>query len=130
MGILVESCKQHVHCCKKDEKRLETETEEDSDSISETSNPQDENDDNTNGHLSVPHDVININDLVMEHQTSPWIYYKELLTLGSGTYGTVKKVCLIKNPSTIRAMKIISKENIMESVDSLNFIDEITILKI
>ena len=129
MGILVESCKQHVHCCKKDEKRLETETEEDSDSISETSNPQDENDDNTNGHLSVPHDVININDLVMEHQTSPWIYYKELLTLGSGTYGTVKKVCLIKNPSTIRAMKIIPKENIMESVDSLNFIDEITILK-
>ena len=129
MGILVESCKQHVHCCKKDEKRLETETEEDSDSISETSNPQDENDDNANGHLSVPHDVININDLVIEHQTSPWIYYKELLTLGSGTYGTVKKVCLIKNPSTIRAMKIIPKENIMESVDSLNFIDEITILK-
>ena len=129
MGILVESCKQHIHCCKKDEKRLETETEEYSDSISETSNPQDENDDKTNGPLSVPHDVININDLVMEHQTSPWIYYKELSTLGSGTYGTVKKVCLIKNPSTIRAMKIISKENIMESVDSLNFIDEITILK-
>ena len=129
MGILVESCKQHVHCCKKDEKRLETETEEDSDSISETSNPQDENEDNANGRLSIPHDVININDLVMEHQTSPWIYYKELLTLGSGTYGTVKKVCLIKNPLTIRAMKIIPKENIMESVDSLNFIDEITILK-
>ena len=129
MGILVESCKQHVQCCKKDDKRLETETEENSESISETSNPQDENEENPNGNLAIPNDVININDLVMEHQTSPWIYYKELLTLGSGTYGTVKKVCLIKNPLTIRAMKIIPKENIMESVDSLNFIDEITILK-
>ena len=72
---------------------------------------------------------VKLNDLVMEHQTSPWIYYKELLTLGSGTYGTVKKVCLRKNQLTIRAMKIIPKENIMEGVDSLKLIDEITILK-
>ena len=71
-----------------------------------------------------------LNDLVMEHQTSPYLYYKDLLTLVSGTYGNVKKVCLIKNQLTIRAMKIITKENIMEGVNGLKLIDEITILKI
>ena len=133
MGALVESCRQHVHCCKKDDKRQDTETEEESESLSDTSNQQEENEEDTNRNLEIPNDLINmkvkLNDLVMEHQTSPWIYYKELLTLGSGTYGTVKKVCLIKNPSTIRAMKIIPKENIMEGVDNLKFIDEISILK-
>ena len=72
---------------------------------------------------------VKLNDLVMEHQTSPWIYYKELLTLGSGTYGTVKKVCLIKNELTIRAMKIIPKENFIDGIDNSKLIDEITILK-
>ena len=131
MGIIVESCKQHVHCCNKEDKKEETETEEYSESLSEEGSHQDEED--TNRNLEIPNDIINmkvkLNDLVMEHQISPWIYYKELLTLGSGTYGTVKKVCLIKNQLTIRAMKIIPKENIMEGVDSLKLIDEITILK-
>ena len=133
MGVLVESCKQHVHCCKKEDVRQETETEEYSESLSCSASHEDNDGDNSSKILDIPNDVINmkvkLNDLVMEHQTSPWIYYKELSTLGSGTYGTVKKVCLIKNPSTIRAMKIIPKENIMEGVDSSKVIDEITILK-
>ena len=135
MGIIVESCKQHVHCCNKEDKRLETETEEYSESLSDTAN-QDEDDneeDTTNLNIEIPNDIINmkvkLNNLVMEHQTSPWLYYKELLTLGSGTYGTVKKVCLKKNELTIRALKIIPKENFVEGIDNVKLIDEIAILK-
>ena len=132
MGNLVESCKQHVHCCKKDEHGAESETDEE-ESFTDSISQQGEKSEDTNLITEIPHDVINmkvnINDLVMEHQTSPWIYYKELLTLGSGTYGTVKKVCLIKNPLIVRAMKIIPKENLMEGVDSSKLIDEISILK-
>ena len=132
MGNLVESCKQHVHCCKKDEHEAESETDEE-ESFTDSISQQGEKSEDTNLNTDIPHDVINmkvnINDLVMEHQTSPWIYYKELLTLGSGTYGTVKKVCLIKNPLIVRAMKIIPKENLMEGVDSSKLIDEISILK-
>ena len=135
MGIIVESCKQHVHCCNKEDKRLETETEEYSESLSDTAN-QDEDDneeDTTNLNIEIPNDIINmkvkLNNLVMEHQASPWLYYKELLTLGSGTYGTVKKVCLKKNELTIRALKIIPKENFVEGIDNVKLIDEIAILK-
>ena len=135
MGVIVESCKQHVHCCNKEDKRLETETEEYSESLSDTAN-QDEDDneeDTTNLNIEIPNDIINmkvkLNNLVMEHQTSPWLYYKELLTLGSGTYGTVKKVCLKKNELTIRALKIIPKENFVEGIDNVKLIDEIAILK-
>ena len=129
MGVIVESCKQHVHCCNKDSRRIETETEEYSESLSSSINQQTENDIEENTSRKIPNNIININDLVMEYETSPWIYYRELVTLGSGTYGTVKKVCLIKNPLTIRAMKIIPKENIMESVDNSKLTDEIEILK-
>ena len=123
MGI-IESCKQHVICCNKEGKIQETETDEYSESISYTNNQNSENED---GLGNYPSDLINMkvkaNDLVLEHQTSPYLYYKELLTLGSGTYGTVKKVCLINNPSTIRAMKIIPKENFMEDIDNSKLID-------
>ena len=129
MGVIVESCKQHVHCCNKDSRRIETETEEYTESISSSMNQQTDNDIEENTSRKIPNNIININDLVMEYETSPWIYYRELVTLGSGTYGTVKKVCLIKNPLTIRAMKIIPKENIMESVDNSKLTDEIEILK-
>ena len=129
MGVIVESCKQHVHCCNKQSRRIETETEEYTESISSSINQQTENDIEENTSRKIPNNIININDLVMEYETSPWIYYRELVTLGSGTYGTVKKVCLIKNPLTIRAMKIIPKENIMESVDNSKLTDEIEILK-
>ena len=129
MGVILESCKQHVHCCNKEDKRQETETEEYSESLSGSIDQQTDNDNDDETFSKIPNDRINTNDLVMEYQTSPWIYYKELITLGEGTYGTVKKVYLIKNPLTIRAMKIIPKENLMEGVDNLKLIDEIQILK-
>ena len=131
MGVIVESCQQHVRCCKKQDNRLQTQTDED-ESISESIIQNEENGEDTFRNL-IPNDVINmkvnVKDLIMEHQTSPWIYYNELTTLGSGTYGTVKKVCLRKNPLTIRAMKIIPKENIIEGMDGSKIIDEIRILK-
>jgi hypothetical protein len=43
----------------------------------------------------------------MQRHQSPWNFYEELEELGSGFYGVVKKVRLIKNPEIIRAMKII-----------------------
>ena len=130
MGVIVESCRQHVHCCNKEDRRYETETEEVSESIiSESINQQTEKDNDDETFKYIPNDRINLKDLVMEYQTSPWKYYKELMTLGSGTYGTVKKVSLIKNPLTIRAMKIIPKENIMQGIDNSKLIDEISILK-
>ena len=136
MGNVVESCKQHVHCCNNDDKVMETETDEYSESLSSSGENGSDNDDATDDINRIEgsqKDLIDmkvkVNDLVMERQISPWKYYKHLLTLGSGTYGTVKKVSLINNPSTIRAMKIISKENIMEGVDNSKLIDEVTILK-
>ena len=127
MGI-IESCKQHVICCNKEEKEQESDIDEYSESISNYQNSDNEDDNN-----KYPNDLINIkvnsNDLVLEHQTSPYVNYQELMTLGSGAYGTVKKVCLIKNPSTVRAMKIIPKENFLENIDSTKLIDEIRILK-
>ena len=72
---------------------------------------------------------IKANELVMERTMSPWEFYEELDELGSGAYGVVKKVRLIKSPDIIRAMKMISKENIDLSVDTSNLLDEIQILK-
>ena len=138
MGIIVESCRSHMVCCNtedrgqitepnlnvkknftfsemEDEEYIENETED----INSTNKPiPDLN--------SLP---VKINDLIMDHQESPFRYYKEMKTLGSGTYGTVKKVCLIKNPLTIRAMKIISKDNVRQGLDHTKLIDEIKILK-
>ena len=133
MGNLVESCQSNVNCCNKNDKRQETETEEISESLNDTDNLNDKNEEDININNGSKNNITNmklkLNDLVMEHQTSPWIYYKELLTLGTGTYGTVKKVCLIKNELTIRAMKIIPKENLIDGIDNSKLIDEITILK-
>ena len=134
MGGLVESCKQHMECCNTEDKRIMTEPNSNS-KISLTDTEEESSLSETEEKINneIPNDVINmkvkVNDLIMERQTSPWFYYKEILTLGAGTYGTVKKVSLIKNPSIIRAMKIISKENIIEGVDHSSLIDEITILK-
>ena len=140
MGIIVESCKTHMVCCNtegggqvtepnlnhknftfsemEDEEYIENETDDINSSL--------------NKNMPIP-DLRNLkvklNDLIMDHQASPFLYYKEMKTLGSGTYGTVKKVCLIKNPLTIRAMKIISKDNIRQGLDHSKLIDEIKILK-
>ena len=43
--------------------------------------------------------------------------------------GMVKKVCLKNGPDTLRAMKIIPKENIIEHKDGTRFLHEIEILK-
>ena len=53
----------------------------------------------------------------------------ELSNIGEGSYGIVKKVCLKNDPDTVRAMKIIPKENIIENEDGKKFLDEIEILK-
>ena len=120
MGIVIESCKQHIVCCDTEDNGIMTEPNINSriltfsDYESEVIHTET---DELNGVIESSNDIMNmkvkINDLIMERQTSPWNYYKEILDLGAGTYGTVKKVVLIKNPSTVRAMKIIPKENII-----------------
>ena len=138
MGVIIDSCKQHIECCNDTEdKNIITEPNANSRKL--TFSEYDENEifhnetDDKNKKIESSDDLINlkvkINDLILERQTSPWHYYKEILTLGSGTYGTVKKVCFINNRSTIRAMKIISKKNIIKGLDQSKIIDEITILK-
>ena len=128
MGGVVESCKRHANCCnKEDDKYIAT--------MSDMSPESSEEEEvlKPNDRVSIPKNVYNmkvkINDLVLQHETSPWLYYEELNTLGSGTFGTVKKVCLISNKNQIRAMKIIPKENILDDVDKSKIIDEILILK-
>ena len=142
MGIIIESCKQHIECCNTEDKGavtepninskinyLESESDEDSEEEDFYQNETEEMDNKA----ELPHDIMNmkvkLNDLIMEREASPWLYYKEILNLGEGTYGIVKKVCLIKNPSIIRAMKIISKKNIIEGIEHSKLIDEIKILK-
>ena len=66
--------------------------------------------------------------LVNEYFCNPFDIYQELEELGEGAYGSVIKVCLKDNPDTIRAMKIISKDNIVEG-QSERLVDEIQILK-
>ena len=136
MGIVIDSCKQHMVCCNTEDKELMTEPNIISRNLYFTENEEEINQtegDEIYKRIESSNDLMNlkvkINDLILEHQTSPWNHYKEIVVLGSGTYGTVKKVCLIKNPSTIRAMKIISKENIIKGVDHSKLIDEIKILK-
>ena len=68
-------------------------------------------------------------NLLIHHKKDPWTIYKELLNLGFGSYGVVKKVCLKSNPDTIRAMKIIKKGQLLEGVDNDKLLDEIVILK-
>lgn len=99
MGNVVESCKQHIHCCNNDDKIVETETDEYSESLSSSGEHENDNDDATDDNNKIEgsqKDLIDmrvkVNDLVMERQISPWKYYKHLLTLGSGTYGTVKRL--------------------------------------
>ena len=70
---------------------------------------------------------IQTKNLLIEHETDPWEIYQELSELGTGAYGVVKKVCLRSNPETIRAIKIIPKENLL--LDQQKLADEILILK-
>ena len=67
-------------------------------------------------------------DLIRSYDFSPFEIYEELTVLGEGAYGLVKKVCLRNNKNTIRAMKIISKQNVVEGQINRLF-EEIEILK-
>ena len=67
--------------------------------------------------------------IISQNKIDPWSVYKEIEEIGSGVYGTVKKVYLRKNPDTIRALKIISKDILMEGIDSEKVLDEIIKLK-
>ena len=67
--------------------------------------------------------------IISQNKIDPWSVYKEIEEIGSGVYGTVKKVYLRKNPDTIRALKIISKDILMEEIDSEKVLDEIIKLK-
>ena len=72
---------------------------------------------------------LKLKNLFFEHYSNPWSIYTEIKTIGEGAYGVVKKVCLKSDPDTIRAIKIIPKENIIENENGKQLIDEIDILK-
>ena len=135
MGLIIDSCKSHMTCCNTEGRAILTEPNiNNRNTISEDDNEINPTEiSEMSGNVEIPKDVVNmkvkINDLIMEHQSSPWEYYEEIKTIGSGTYGTVKKVCLKKDPLTVRAMKIIPKDNVVQGVDYLKVLDEIAILK-
>ena len=72
---------------------------------------------------------VKLKNLFKEYSTDPWKVYKEIETIGEGSFGVVKKVCLKNHEETIRAMKIIPKSNISEDEDGKKLVDEIGILK-
>ena len=71
---------------------------------------------------------LNTDSLVRAYNCSPYDKYEELSILGEGAYGLVKKVCLKTNKKEIRAMKIISKQNVVKGQISRLF-EEIEILR-
>ena len=122
MGTLVEGCV--CNNCNKDQiKQEETDTESESD---------EKNNISSQSRREIPKNIVDVrfktDSLVKEYFCNPFEIYKELEELGEGAYGVVKKVCLIDNPDTIRAMKIIPKENIVEG-QSQKLLDEINILR-
>ena len=128
MGNLIEGC-----ACKNCNKEEGENDEEES----EPESLYNSNDGSTKrlGSLSrreIPKNIVdvkfNTDSLVKAYNCNPFDIYMELEELGEGAYGVVKKVCLKDNPETIRAMKIISKDNIVEG-QSQKLLDEIKILK-
>ena len=124
MGNLIDGCM--CNNCNKDKVK-----EEDDDYDEE----QTDNSDFNVGFYSrreIPKNIVDVkfktDSLVKEYYGNPFDIYTELEELGEGAYGVVKKVCLKDNPETVRAMKIISKENIEEG-QSQKLLDEIKILK-
>ena len=100
------------------------------DSYLNTSNQIDEDFENNNNNFKNYNDIkLKTSNLIMKRDDNPYNIYTVISTLGSGTFGTVKKVKLKNNNNIIRAMKIIPKENVLEGVDSKTVISEISILK-
>ena len=137
MGSVVDSCKSTIKCCESDDEKGPIDRRYSkyipSDSESEVNNEDENSDKEKQNEEKKIEDVENIiidtNNLFMQRHQSPWNFYEELEELGSGFYGVVKKVRLIKNPEIIRAMKIIPEENIVQG-EGASLIDEIEILKI
>ena len=136
MGAVVDSCKSTIKCCESDDeegyKQRRYSKYIPSESESENNNEDEVNSDKDEKEEKKIEDIDNIkvdsNVLFMQRHQSPWKFYEELEELGSGFYGVVKKVRLIKNPEIIRAMKIIPEENILQG-EGASLIDEIEILK-
>ena len=124
MGSLVNGCACD-NCNKEDE-------ENNDESETESNNEEIDIKLNTLSRREIPKNIVDVKfktgSLVKEYFGDPFDIYEELEELGEGAYGVVKKVCLKENPETIRAMKIIPKENIMEG-QSQKLLDEIQILR-
>ena len=136
MGNIIDSCASRIDCC--DKYNLDKTDKNDNDELEEDEEFLEEDDHldiikrTTKNFLRFASDIKNMKvraNLLIQHKTDPWSLYQELQDLGFGTYGVVKKVCLKSNPDTIRAMKIIPKENLMEGYDNEKLLDEIIILK-
>ena len=126
MGNFLDGCV--CDNCKKEDKKKE----EEEDYEAEKTNNSDINIAGFYSRREIPKNIVDVkfktDILVKEYFGNPFDIYKELEELGEGAYGVVKKVCLKDNPETLRAMKIISKENIVEG-QSQKLLDEIKILK-
>ena len=124
MGSFIEGCA--CNNCSKDQ--VKGDDESDSESMTENE-PKDLG---IKSRREIPKNIVDVkfktDSLVKAYDCNPFEFYKELEELGEGAYGVVKKVCLIENPETIRAMKIISKDNILEG-QSQQLLDEINILR-
>ena len=125
MGQLINKC-----TCKYSRKFVKKEEDEESDS--DDSFSENEGDVVLRGRKDIQKNNTDIqfktDALIRSYNFSPYEIYEELSTLGEGAYGIVKKVCLKNNKETIRAMKIISKQNVVEGQINRLF-EEIEILK-
>ena len=136
MGEILESCECRTPCCNKNKDNLENNTQEESEEEEEYDEQEQFGggivNKSTKDFYRLPSDIINMKvkaNNIIGHKTNPWSVYKELEEIGFGTYGVVKKVCLIDNPDIIRAIKIIPKESLIEGYDEDKLSNEIFILK-
>ena len=136
MGEVIESCECRTPCCNKNKDNLENNSQEESEEEEEYDEQEQFGggivNKNTKNFYRLPSDIINMKvkaNNIIGHKTNPWSVYKELEEIGFGTYGVVKKVCLIDNPDIIRAIKIIPKESLIEGYDEDKLSNEIFILK-
>ena len=145
MGNVVQSCTCKINFCEKYEQdKTENNYVQKKEKVEEEENEDDDNfldeDENlgivkkdTKKSFSEESDITNMkvkaNRIFRHQKTSPFKYYLELEELGYGSFGVVKKVCLKNNPETIRALKIIRKNRLIQGVNNQKLLDEILILK-
>ena len=126
MGQLINKC-----MCDKYRKKYEAK-EDNEESVSDDSFSENEGDIIFKTREEIPKTNTDIqfktDALIRSYNFSPYQIYEELSTLGEGAYGIVKKVCLKNNKETIRAMKIISKQNVVKGQINKLF-EEIEILR-